>query len=84
MLSVAHKANILRPAGIAVPPPSMTFLLTQHERADAMQHWESTVENLFVSYAAARAAKSLRDAEEQRQLSRLQLLAQRSTACASA
>lgn len=79
MLTTAHKANILRRAGVAVPPAAMTFLLTQEQRAQAMQQWESTIDNLFVEYAAARAAKSLRDAEEARQLSMLRRLAQRPT-----
>lgn len=79
MLTTAHKANILRRAGITVPPASTSFLLNEGERAEALHRWESTIDNLFVDYAAARAAKSLRDAEEQRQLSILQRLAQRST-----
>lgn len=75
MLTTAHKANILRRAGVDVPPASMTFLLTEGERAEALHRWESTIDNLFVDYAAARAAKSLRTAEEQRQLVQLQQLA---------
>ncbi len=37
------------------------------------QAWGKAIETMYVSYAAARAAKSLRDAEEARMLAMLQL-----------
>jgi hypothetical protein len=64
MLSTLHKVNILHRAGIAVPPASTTFLLSPSERASAQSRWESTVENLFIAYAMARAEKSLGYAAE--------------------
>jgi hypothetical protein len=68
MLSIEHKANILRKAGYAVPalPGSAAAI---HQTA---QCWDKAVENLYVTYAAQRAAKSLRDAEEARMLEMLQ------------
>jgi hypothetical protein len=36
------------------------------------QCWDKAIENLYVTYAAQRAAKSLRDAEEARMLEMLQ------------
>ncbi|MGJ7614844.1 MULTISPECIES: hypothetical protein [unclassified Variovorax] len=68
MLSTEHKANILRKAGYAVPsvPGSAdSFYQTP-------QCWGKAIETLYVSYAANRAAKSLRDAEEARMLAMLQ------------
>jgi hypothetical protein len=58
MLTIAQKADILRKNGIAVPAMP----------ADDLRGWNADVDVLFVTYAAARAAKSLRDAEELRQL----------------
>ena len=43
---------------------------------EATRQWARTIETLFVEYAARRAAKSLRDAEEARQLTTLQRAAQ--------
>jgi hypothetical protein len=64
MLSIQQKANILKKAGQAVPAlPADT--------SAAQTEWARTVENLYVAYAAARAAKSLRESEEARQLDRL-------------
>ncbi|MFM9927285.1 hypothetical protein VLK31_30195 [Variovorax sp. H27-G14] len=40
-----------------------------------MQTWHRAIESLFVIYAAARAAKSLRDAQEKSQLERLRQMA---------
>jgi hypothetical protein len=39
------------------------------------QNWSKAIETLYVAYAAARAAKSLRDAEEARQMDMLRRLA---------
>lgn len=38
-----------------------------------IQCWQKAVDTLYVTYAASRAAKSLRDAEEARMLALLQL-----------
>jgi hypothetical protein len=40
-----------------------------------MQAWHRAIEALFASYAAARAAKSLRDAQEKSQLEWLRQMA---------
>lgn len=42
------------------------------EQAEAVAQWERQIDNLFVTYAAARAAKSLRESEEAQQLGQLQ------------
>jgi hypothetical protein len=70
MLTTSHKASILRKAGVAVPA----------QPVDADMHaagsgWAKAIETLYVAYVAARAAKSLRDAEEARQLTMLRGLA---------
>ncbi|HSV59263.1 MAG TPA: hypothetical protein VLJ19_10220 [Variovorax sp.] len=69
MLSVQQKATILKKAGQAVPT------LPADSDSAAHNEWARTVENLYVAYVAARAAKSLRDSEEARQLERLRHLA---------
>ncbi|RZL86611.1 MAG: hypothetical protein EOP82_29325 [Variovorax sp.] len=43
---------------------------TSHQEATAL--WAQTIETLYVEYGARRAAKSLRDAEDARQLDALQ------------
>jgi len=63
MLTTAQKADILRKSGCAVP--------IAEEPSTA---WSHAVDTLFVEYVAARAAKSLRDAEEARQLDRLRCM----------
>lgn len=70
MLTTSHKASILRKAGVAVPAQPLDADLH-----GACVSWAKTIETLYVSYAAARAAKSLRDAEEARQLTMLRGLA---------
>ncbi len=76
MLSTEHKANILRKAGYAVPAvPGSADSAYQ-----TLQCWGKAIETLYVSYAASRAAKSLRDAEEARMLASLQLRSARSYA----
>lgn len=69
MLSIEHKANILRRAGYAVPAtPGSANSIYQ-----TAQCWAKAVDTLYVTDAASRAAKSLRDAEEARMLASLQL-----------
>ncbi|BEP40309.1 hypothetical protein ABL849_26860 [Variovorax sp. 375MFSha3.1] len=69
MLSTEHKANILRKAGYTVPAgpgnPNSPY--------QTAQCWAKAIDTLYVTYAASRAAKSLRDAEEARMLALLQL-----------
>ena len=60
MLTTAQKAEILRKSGCPVPVAG-----------DRPQAWDRAIDALFVEYVAARAAKSLRDAEDARQLDRL-------------
>jgi hypothetical protein len=60
MLTTAQKAEILRNTGAAVS--------AMPAASEPLRQWIATVEALFVSYVAARAAKSLRDSEEARQL----------------
>lgn len=65
MLSTAHKANLLRRYGIAIPEPS----------ADGTGPWSVAIDALFDAYVAQRAEKSLREAEEARELELLRRLA---------
>lgn len=69
MLSLQKKADILRQARMAPPSPA----------ADADERslgaWAREVEQRFVAYSAARAAQSLRQAEEARQNALLQRMA---------
>lgn len=61
MLTTTQKAIILRQTGFVVPDaPSMT-----------LQAWTGAIETLFTSFAAARAAKSLRDAQDKHRLEEL-------------
>lgn len=78
MLTSDQKASILRKNGFAVPDAPASTLLTPAqppESGAAMQAWHRAIEALFASYAAARAAKSLRDAQEKSQLERLRQMA---------
>jgi hypothetical protein len=76
MLSHQKKAAILTSTGTAVPPYP-TFRSPIHamssdpEQARAVAAWNQTIDMLFVDYAAARAAKSLRDSEHALQLESL-------------
>jgi hypothetical protein len=78
MLTTSQKANILRKAGLQVPAAPTSVSEDASHPADELhklaKEWSTTVENLYVTYAAARAAKSLRDAEEARQLDVLRRL----------
>jgi hypothetical protein len=47
-------------------------------RRAAIEQWAATIDALYVEYVARRAAKSLRDAEDARQLSMLRLAGERS------
>lgn len=49
-------------------------------RQKPAEQWARTIDALFVEYSAARAARSLRDAEEARQLGALRHAADGSTA----
>jgi len=90
MLAITQKANILRRSGIAVPPApvdaaandggpneksaALPTATAETAREAAWRTWTAQVNTLFVSYVAARAAKSLRDAEAVRQLDELRQL----------
>lgn len=78
MLTSIQKAIILRKNGFAVPdaPPEPAITPAQpSEPGPALQAWHRAIEALFATYAAARAAKSLRDAQEKSQLEWLRQLA---------
>lgn len=77
MLTTYQMEAILRRAGAEVPdfPPEFGLArsrTTTTASREAIEQWAATIETLFVEYVARRAAKSLRDAEETRQLSELQ------------
>jgi len=85
MLTTDQKETILRRAGVAVPAfPSPRASDQQQHQADdpqnAAEHRARTIDTLFVEYSAARAARSLREAEEIRQLVALRRASDRSTA----
>lgn len=96
MLTTDQKATILRRAGVAVPAfPARRPSDQQHQagaestlksnlqaegRRMAAEQWARTIDTLFVEYSAARAARSLRDAEEARQLGALRRASDGSTA----
>ena len=69
MLSIQQKANILRKARLA--PPSLAPDADESSIAD----WSREIEQRFVNYSAARAAQSLRSAEEARQQEMLRRMA---------
>jgi hypothetical protein len=86
MLTIDQKETILRRAGVTVPafPEGHADGHPRDHAADAehkarVQRWSKAVEVLYVQYAAARAAKSLRDAEEAARLDQLRRAAERST-----
>jgi len=89
MLTILQKANILSKVGFDVPPRpdddlsthAVTGFPVKPEGISQKAHdWAKAIETLYVAYAAARAAKSLRDAEDVRQTVMLQRLSAR--ACA--
>ncbi|RZL62978.1 MAG: hypothetical protein EOP81_14525 [Variovorax sp.] len=66
MLTTEQKAVILRKTGFTVPDAPTAG--GGDAEATATQQWGAQIESMFVTYVAARAAKSLRDAEETRQM----------------
>ena len=70
MLNTDQKEAILRRAGVAVPsfPERHPDAHGRDRDAEAeqqvaLQRWTEAIDMLYVQYAAARAAQSLRDAE---------------------
>ena len=96
MLTTDQKETILRRAGVAVPASPARHSSDQQHQSDAepslkenmqvdgrriaAEQWARTIDTLFVEYSAARAARSLRDAEEARQLGALRRASDGSTA----
>lgn len=77
MLTIDQKEAILRKAGIAVPEFRPVAAATHKAELD---RWTEAVDVLYLQYAAARAAQSLRDAEQAQQLDALRRAADRSSA----
>ena len=96
MLTTDQKETILRRAGVAVPAfpsprssdqpqqadaePILKHNMQAHGQQNAAERWARTIDALFVEYSAARAARSLRDAEEARRLAALRHASDGSTA----
>lgn len=83
MLTILQKAIILGKAGFDVPTRpdgdlSIHVVTASPVKAEGISQkaheWAKAIETLYVGYVAARAAKSLRDAEEVRQTAMLQRL----------
>lgn len=80
MLTVLQKATILGKAGFAVPARPIDNAAAAATAgpvappSPAVHEWARAIETMYVSYVAARAAKSLRDAEESRQADMLRRL----------
>lgn len=76
MLTIFQKATILSKAGFEVPacPAEDDSAASAGAVSQKMHDWAKAIETLYVSYVAARAAKSLRDAEESRQTDMLRRL----------
>jgi len=76
MLTIFQKATILSKAGFEVPacPAVDTSTSPTSVVSQKMQEWGKAIETMYVAYVAARAAKSLRDAEESRQTDMLRRL----------
>ncbi len=75
MLATLQKAVILQKTGTAVPEMPASDINASDAAASATRIWAAAVEALFAGYVAARAAKTLRESEEGRQLIRLRQLA---------
>lgn len=73
MLTTEQKADILQKTGFTVPDAPTACEGVEGEAA--LQQWGAQIESMFVTYVAARAAKSLRDSEEARQLNALRQMA---------
>ncbi len=72
MLTPFLKAEILRKTGFVVPAiPDLVEDEDAVSENRGFKQWIAAVEAMFVTYVAARAAKSLRDSEEARQLDAL-------------
>ena len=75
MLSTVHKANILRKAGYDVPScpgdglPQQAGQIQMQAGSPApdMADWGRVIDAIYADYVTARAARSLRDAEEAHQ-----------------
>ena len=79
MLTIDQKEAILRRAGITVPAfPDQAVTGSGHE--DCLRRWTEAIDLLYLQYAAARAAKSLRDAEQAQEIDALRRAAERSGA----
>jgi hypothetical protein len=76
MLTVLQKATILGKAGFAVParPIEDAMSAASAQPSAAAHEWAWAIETMYVSYVAARAAKSLRDAEDARRADMLRRL----------
>jgi len=83
MLTILQKAQILGKAGFEVParPDSEFSPLAAADSpvktggvSQKAHDWGKAIETLYVSYVAARAAKSLRDSETLRQTAMLRRL----------
>jgi len=68
----AHPARSQHDVGAEEEHPSEAA--PENPMPVAMHRWAREIDNLFVTYAAARAAKSLRDAEAARQMVMLRKL----------
>jgi len=73
MLTIFQKATILSKAGFEVPACPAVDTSTSAV-SQKMQEWGKAIETMYVTYVAARAARSLRDAEESRQTDMLRRL----------
>ncbi|MEJ1170939.1 hypothetical protein [Variovorax sp. CCNWLW235] len=76
MLTIFQKATILSKAGFEVPacPAEDLSASSTSVVSQKMHEWGKAIETMYVAYVAARAAKSLRDAEESRQTDMLRRL----------
>jgi hypothetical protein len=85
MLTPDQKEVILRRAGVAVPSfpghrPDAHARDSEAQHMTDVQRWTEAIDVLYLQYAAARAAKSLRDADEAAHWDRLQRASERSNA----
>lgn len=71
MLTIDQKAKILAKAGMAVSPEGGDFGLATNDASS----WEQRVNEAYVAYSAARAARSLREAESARNTEMLRRMA---------